>query len=63
VLDAGGAQSGQTMLVDGHLPAQELLRGQGIALAGLFETQQTAANGGDNLGLAADNSATGAGRG
>jgi hypothetical protein len=63
LLDARGAQARQTMLVDGELPAQKLLSGQGVTLTRFFEAQETAANGGDNLGLAADNPATGAGRG
>jgi hypothetical protein len=63
LLDAGGAQACQTMLVDGQLPAQELFGGQGIALAGFLKAEETAANGGYNLGLAADHPAAGAGRG
>jgi hypothetical protein len=63
LLDARGAQAGQAVLVDGELPAQELLGGQGVTLTGFFKAQETAANGGNNLGLAADNPATSAGRG
>ena len=37
LLDAGGAQAGQAMLVDGHLPAQELFGGQRVALTGFLE--------------------------
>ena len=33
-LDAGGTQAGQAVLVDGPLPAQELIDGEGVALAG-----------------------------
>ena len=63
LLDARGPQAGQAMLIDGQLPAEELLGGQRIALAGFFEAEQTAADGSHNLGLAADNPAAGAGRG
>jgi hypothetical protein len=62
LLNARGAQAGQAMLVDGHLPAQEFLGGQRVTLAGLLEAEQTAADGGDNLGFAANNPASGAGR-
>ena len=61
LLDAGRPQAGEAMLVDGHLPAQELFRGQRVALAGFFQAQQTATDGGDDFGLTADDPATGAG--
>ena len=37
LLDAGGAQAGQAMLIDRHLPAQELFGGQRVALTGFLE--------------------------
>ena len=61
LLDAGGAQSGQAVLVDGHLPAQEFLGGQRVALTGLFKAEQATADGGDNLGFAANDPSAGAG--
>ena len=63
LLDAGGAQSGQTMLVDGELPGQEFVNSQGVAAAGFLKGQQAAANCGHNLGLTADNPPFGTGRG
>src|SRR6478672_1303247 len=51
-LDAGGTQAGQAMLVDGPLPAQELIDRERVALAGFLEADQAAADRGDHLGLA-----------
>ena len=62
LLDAGGAQSGQTVLVDGELPGQEFVHSQGITAAGFLEGQEAAANGCHNLGLTADNPPFGTGR-
>src|SRR5918995_3021448 len=62
LLNSGGAQPGQTVLVDRELPGQELVHGQGIATARLFERQEATANGGDNLSLAADDPPLGTGR-
>jgi len=63
LLDTGGAQAGQAVLVNRELPGEEFVDRQGIAAARLFEGQQTAANGGDNFGLAANNPPFGPGRG
>jgi hypothetical protein len=63
LLDAGGAQSGQAMLVDGKLPGQEFVNGQGVAAAGFLEGEQAAANRGNDFGLAADHPPLGPGRG
>jgi hypothetical protein len=63
LLDAGGAQSGQAMLVDGKLPGQEFVDGQGVAAAGLLEGEQAAADRGNDFGLAADHPPFGPGRG
>src|SRR6185312_12587269 len=57
VLDPGGPQAGEPVLVDGRLPIQELVDAQRITRTGFLERQKTAANGGDNLGLAANNPA------
>lgn len=54
-LDAGGAQAGQAVLVDRPLPAQELVDRERVALTGLLEADQPAADRGDDLGLAANN--------
>src|SRR3546814_3929044 len=59
ILQAGGAQAGQAMLLDCPLPGQEFLHGQRIALAGLLKRQQAATDCRDHLGLAADHPALG----
>jgi hypothetical protein len=63
LLDAGGAQSGQAMLIDGKLPGQEFVDGQRVAAAGLLKGEQTAADCGNDFGLTADNPPFGPGRG
>jgi hypothetical protein len=63
LLDAGGPQAGQTMLIDGKLPGQEFVDRQRIAAAGFLEGEQAAANRCNDFGLAADNPPFGAGRG
>src|SRR5580658_1163408 len=62
LLDTGGAQAGEAMAVNGILPSQEFLDRQGVAAAGFLEGQEPAADCGDDLGLAADDPALGAGR-
>ena len=57
LLDAGGAQSGKAVAVDRILPGEEFLDRQRVATAGLFEREQSAANGCDHLGLAANHPA------
>jgi hypothetical protein len=49
------------MLVDGHLPGEEFLHGQRVALAGFLEAQEAAAHGRDHFGLAPDDPALGVG--
>jgi hypothetical protein len=63
LLDAGGAQSGEAMLVDGKLPGQEFVDGQRVAAAGFLEGEQAAADRGNDFGLAADHPPFGPGRG
>ena len=63
LLDAGGPQAGQTMLIDGKLPGKEFVDGQRIAAAGFLEGEQAATDSGDDFGLAADYPPFGAGRG
>jgi len=53
-LDASGTQAGQAVLIDGPLPAQELIDRERVTLAGFLEADQTAADGGDHLCLAAN---------
>src|SRR5262245_25858515 len=53
LLDAGGAQAGEAVLVDGELPGEELVHSQRVATAGFLEREQSAANRGDNLGFTA----------
>lgn len=62
LLDAGGAQSGQTVLVDGELPGQEFVNRQGVTAAGFLKGEQTTAYGSHNLGLTADDPPFGTGR-
>lgn len=63
VLDTGRAQASKAMSVDGTLPAQEFVYCKSIVIARLIEAQKTAANGSDDLGLAADYPALGVFRG
>jgi hypothetical protein len=62
LLDARGAQAGQTMLVDRELPGEEFVDGQRVAAAGFLEGKQAATHGRDNFGLAADDPPFGTGR-
>src|SRR3546814_581433 len=57
VLDARDAQAGHAGAFDRPLPGCEFLKRQSIALASLVDAQQTAAYGGDNFRLAADDPA------
>src|ERR1044072_4353406 len=61
LLDAGGAKTRQTVLVDGKLPGKEFVNRQGVSAAGLLEGEKSATHSGDDLGLAADDPAFGAG--
>src|SRR6266581_2445301 len=54
LLDTGGPQPGQAMLVDRELPRQKLVHRQRVAAASLLEGEQAAANRGYDFGLAAD---------
>jgi hypothetical protein len=60
LLDPGGAQPGQTMLIDGKLPGEELVNRQRIPAASFLEGEQAAADSGYDFGLAADNPPFGA---
>src|ERR1700751_6390823 len=63
LLNAGGAQAGEAMLVDRELPGEELVHGQSIAAAGLFEGEEAASHSGNDFGLAANDPTFGPGRG
>jgi hypothetical protein len=63
LLDPGGPEACQAMLIDRKLPGQEFVDRQGITAAGFFEGKQTATDRGDDFGLAADHPPFGAGRG
>jgi hypothetical protein len=63
LLDAGGAQSGKAVLIDGKLPGKELVDGQRVAAASLLKGEQAAANRGNDFGLTADYPPFGPGRG
>src|SRR5579871_3842650 len=57
LLDAGGPESRETKAVNRALPCEELLDGERVAPAGVFEAQQAAADRRDNFGLPADHPA------
>jgi hypothetical protein len=63
LLDAGGAQSGKAMLIDGKLPGKELVDGQRVTAASLLKGEQAAADRGNDFGLPADNPTFRPGRG
>src|SRR3954471_1872613 len=63
LLDAGGAKTRQTVLVDGKLPGKEFVNRQGITATSLLEGEKSATHSGDDFGLAADDPTFGAGRG
>ena len=57
LLNAGGAQAGEAVLIDRVLPGKELVDRQRVAAASLFEREQATAHGGDDFGLAANHPA------
>ena len=63
LLDPGGPQAGQTMLIDGKLPGQEFVDRQRVTAAGFLEGEQATSDRCDDLGLAADDPPFGTGRG
>ena len=63
LLNPGGPETCQTMLIDGKLPGKEFVDGQRVAAAGFLEGKQAATYGRDNFGLAADDPPFGTGRG
>jgi hypothetical protein len=63
LLDPGGPETRQTMLIDGKLPRQEFVDRQRIPAAGFLEGEQATAHRCDDFGLAADNPPFGTGCG
>jgi hypothetical protein len=63
LLDPGGPQAGQAMLIDRKLPGEELVDRQRVTAAGFLEGEQAASDRCDDFGLAADNPPFGAWRG
>jgi hypothetical protein len=63
LLDPGGPQAGQAMLINRKLPGKELVDRQRVPAAGFLEGEQTATNRGNDFGLAANDPPFGAGRG
>ena len=63
LLDPGGPQTGQAMLIDGKLPGQEFVDRQRVTAAGLLKGEQAAANRGNDFGLTADDPPFSTGRG
>jgi hypothetical protein len=63
LLDAGGAQSGKAMLIDGKLPGKELVDRQRVTAASLLKGEQAAADSGNDFSLPANNPPFGSGRG
>src|SRR5579863_2445127 len=57
LLNPGRTQTGEAMLIDRVLPGKEFLNRQGIAAAGFLQRQQSAADRGDDFGLAANDPA------
>ena len=63
LLNAGGAETCQAVLVDRELPGEEFVDGQRVAAASLLQGEQAAANRSDNFGLTANDPPFGPGRG
>ena len=63
LLDAGGAQSGEAMLIDGKLPGKEFVDRQRVAAASLLKGEQAAAHCRNDFRLTANNPPFGARRG
>jgi hypothetical protein len=61
LLDPGGPQASQAMLINRKLPGQELVDRQRISAAGFLKGKQAATDGCNDFGLAADNPPFGAG--
>src|SRR5438067_10034986 len=62
LLNARGTQPGEAVAIDGILPREKFLDGQRVTTARFLERQKSAADRGDDFGLAPDHPALGAGR-
>jgi hypothetical protein len=51
------------MLIDGKLPREEFVDGQGVTAAGLLKGEQATSDCGDNFGFTANDPPFGTGRG
>jgi hypothetical protein len=63
LLDAGRAQSGKAVLIDGKLPGQKFVDGQRITAASLLKGEQATADSGNDFSLTANNPPFSPGRG
>jgi hypothetical protein len=63
LLDAGGPQASQTVLVNGELPGEEFIDRQRITAAGFLQRQEATAHSSDDFGFAADDPPFSSGRG
>ena len=63
LLDAGGAQTGEAVLIDRELPGEEFIDRQRITAAGFLEREQSAADRGNDFSLTANDPPFGPGRG
>jgi len=63
LLDPGGPEACQTMLIDGKLPGKEFVDRQRVPAAGLLKGKQTSADRCNDFGLAADDPPFGSRRG
>src|SRR5262245_13634136 len=62
LLDAGGAQARQTMLVDREMPGKAFADRQRVAAAGFLKGEQASPDGRNNFSLTANDPPLGAGR-
>jgi hypothetical protein len=63
LLDTGGPQPCQAMLVDGKLPGKEFVDRQRVAAAGFLQGQKSTADRGYDFGLPSNNPPFASGRG
>jgi hypothetical protein len=63
LLDPGGAQSGETMLINRKLPGKKLVDRQRVAAAGLLKGEQPTSDRGNDFGFTANDPPFGPGRG
>jgi hypothetical protein len=63
LLNAGGPQTGQTVLIDGKLPRQKFVDRQGVSATGFLKREETAAHCGNDFGFTPNDPPLGTGRG